>query len=80
MKEDPKIEHVLKEIDHYARLVGIHVFAVGGFARNKILNKPHPITSDIDLMADDWGGIIKRQSAPSRTLVFDNGAVPEFRR
>lgn len=55
--EDPRISKILNEIDHYAHLLGIYVFAVGGFCRNKILHKDHPIESDIDLMSDQYGGL-----------------------
>lgn len=55
--EDPRIQKILNEIDQYSHQMGIYVFAVGGFCRNKILGKPHPIDSDIDLMADQFGGL-----------------------
>jgi len=55
--QESKIEQILEEIDYNAHLMGIYIFAVGGFCRNKILRKPHPLDSDIDLMADQYGGL-----------------------
>lgn len=57
MQQDPKIENILRAIDHHAHSMGIYIFAVGGFCRNVVLGQPHPLTSDIDMMADEYGGL-----------------------
>lgn len=57
VKQDPVVEKTLDEIDQISHSLGIYVFAVGGFCRNLVEGKPHPVTSDIDLMADEYGGL-----------------------
>lgn len=57
MSDSIIIENTLNEIAHQAHLMGIHIFAVGGFCRNKVLGIPHTLDSDIDLMADEYNGL-----------------------
>lgn len=57
MSDSVIIENVLKEISQQAHLLGINIFAVGGFCRNKVLGIPLSLDSDIDLMAEQYNGL-----------------------
>lgn len=48
----------LNEIDEIAHLNGIYCFIVGGFCREEYLKNKHSISSDIDLMAENYNGLI----------------------
>lgn len=57
-EEERKIFSILNEIDEISHTNGIYTFIVGGFCRNEYLGKPHRTSEDIDLMAENYNGLI----------------------
>ena len=57
-KNEEKIFAVLNKIEEISFLSGIHPFIVGGFCRNEYTQQPHLLSSDIDIMAQNYNGIL----------------------
>lgn len=56
--EEERIFNVLNKIDEISHKYGVFPFIVGGFCRNEYLKIPHKIDSDIDMMAQNYDGLV----------------------
>lgn len=57
-KDEERVFNVLNKIDAIAHKYGVFPFVVGGFCRNEYLRIPHTVESDIDMMAQNYDGLV----------------------